>query len=93
MTITTTQPQTTQARVLHVIQRAARTRTPAVTPREALAAYQREFGGRLTADDVKAHIQKLVDLGQLERTGHRVCDVAHQKAPLVRVPAALLASV
>ncbi len=91
--MTTSTPQTTQARVLHVIQRASCTRTPAVTPREALAAYQREFGGRLTVDDVKTHIQTLVSLCLLERTGHRVCEIAHQKAPLVRVPAALHAVV
>ena len=62
---TSTQPQTIQQQVLHVIQRASLTRTPGMTPREVLAAHQSSFGRRLTVDDVKTHMHALATAGSL----------------------------
>lgn len=85
-----TQPQTLQQQVLDICQRAARTRTPGVTPREIQVCHKSIYGVYLELGFIKDQIHTLVTLGQLERTGHRVCEVGHTRAPVVRVPAALV---
>jgi hypothetical protein len=81
---TSTQPQTIQQQVLHVIQRASLTRTPGMTPREVLAAHQRAFDGRLTVDDIKTHMHALATAGHLVRMDRRTCTMCHQAAQQVR---------
>ena len=79
------QPQTIQQQVLSIIQRASKTRTPGMTPREILAGYQASFGGRLTVDDIKTYVQALVVAGHAVRMDRRACTVNHnQPAQQVR---------
>lgn len=82
-----TTPQTIQQQVLAVIQRAANTRTPGMTPREILAGYQSSYGGRLTVDDIKQHIHALANTGALLRMDRRPCS-ANRGQPAQQVRAA-----
>lgn len=83
-----TKPQTIQQQVLAVIQSAAATRTPGMTPAEVLRGHQQSFDGRLTKDDIKTHIHALATAGHLVRMDRRACSISRMPAQQVRAATA-----
>ena len=82
------QPQTVQQRVFGVIQLAATTRTPGMTPREIQARYRTTYGNDLDMNSIKAHIHTLTTAGQLVRMARRACTVESNHQPAQQVRAA-----